>query len=641
MNGSASEVDLIEESRARERAGEIGAALQCAQHALEIAREAGDPEAQATAWARIGFVQYRLGHYPEAADCAEQALALVGPHSPARADAWITLGVCAMETGTLAEAEAYFVQAADLARQINYPLARLRALHNLAAAVYVLRGQFDLALATYEEAYRLAGELGSPIQYTTLVAMTNLLLQTGQNARAQEMLERFGPPEAIPKQMRGYLLWLVGQAAMNEGDLAAALTNLSQSRAIAEELGDPALQAFVFMGYSQVQRQAGQPAAACQWADEGVNLASRAGNQRLLGRMLIERGLARWANDQLAAAEEDFRLAAQDLPKRHQQYDLARANFYLAALLHTQRKAGADAAWGQAAEQILANGYSAILDLERPRAYPLISAYLVHPDPWLAELSQRCMEFLQAATPPPLRAITLGSFVVSIGGRAAAAGSLRKRRAGELLALLLLSPGQALLFDQVCEAFWPDKDSEAAQTLFHQTTSALRRALEPDLPHKFPSRYLTVSEGQVRLRLPPGSQVDCWTFEKLVRQGEWAAAVAAYGGELLPEYRYAEWAVAPRQRLEQLFERALLRLAEQRLTEGQLEPALEASRRLLECEPWNEQAGLIAMQACLEMGDRLGAVRVYRQVAAALREEFDLEPAREMESIYRSLVTKK
>jgi len=60
---------------------------------------------------------------------------------------------------------------------------------------------------------------------------------------------------------------------------------------------------------------------------------------------------------------------------------------------------------------------------------------------------------------------------------------------------LLLSPGRRLSAEQVAEQLFPEREQRAAQVLFHHATSALRRALEPELPDKFPSRYLEVEEG--------------------------------------------------------------------------------------------------------------------------------------------------
>ena len=59
--------------------------------------------------------------------------------------------------------------------------------------------------------------------------------------------------------------------------------------------------------------------------------------------------------------------------------------------------------------------------------------------------------------------------------------------------------------------------------------SALRRALEPDLPDKFPSRYLKVHQGWISLRLSEDSWVDYKEFEELFEHGEYSQALMALG----------------------------------------------------------------------------------------------------------------
>jgi len=178
----------------------------------------------------------------------------------------------------------------------------------------------------------------------------------------------------------------------------------------------------------------------------------------------------------------------------------------------------------------------------------------------------------------------------------------------------------------------------AAAAHLHHATSALRRALESDLPDKFPSRYIEVEEGWIALRLPPGSIADCIEFERRVRQGQWEAAVALYTGDLLPAARYAEWAAAPRERLIQMHLRALVALAGERLAAGRALEALDACQRALSIDPWQEQAVLIGMRACQAMGDRTTALRLYRDLEQSLRQELQTEPLRELQNLYRALI---
>jgi len=160
MGVSSSIVALIDESQALERSGDIPSALRCARQALDKARAGGQPEVIAAALLAVARVRFRLGQYDAAKAFAEEALTLSAPDSPNRADALIRLGGCATDTNSLAEAEAFFLQAAEVGREIGYTLARFNALHGLAAGIYIPCGRLDLALAADEEAYRIASEHG-------------------------------------------------------------------------------------------------------------------------------------------------------------------------------------------------------------------------------------------------------------------------------------------------------------------------------------------------------------------------------------------------------------------------------------------------------------------------------------------------
>lgn len=213
----------------------------------------------------------------------------------------------------------------------------------------------------------------------------------------------------------------------------------------------------------------------------------------------------------------------------------------------------------------------------------------------------------------------------------------RQRRAGELFRLLLVSRGQTLSRDQIIDLLWPEKPPGRANTALHQATSALRRALEPELPDKFPSRYLMVEAGQISLRLPPGSWLDYEAFAQHCREGQWQQAAALYQGELFPEDRYADWAAAPRQRLAQQFLAVSLALAGQELAAGRPQDALAAARRGLEVEPWQENLALIAMKACIALHDRAGALRLYHDLERALRRDLGIVPQIELQDLYRAI----
>ena len=640
---------LTQKSYALEQAGEIGAALQLARQALERARAAGMPAELAAALVCTAHSLHHLGHYGEARDLAEEALTHAAPISRTRADALRILGSCAHETGNLEAAERFYHLSIDVARQLGYHRALQSCLHSLSACVYIPRGQFELALAADEEALRLALDRDmAEMVWFPLATMGWVYWVTGRRARALAIVEQMSHHVQPGSLAEGYYHCLRADLAQDGQDPDSAPELYRRARAIAETVGDPGLNAELRVGLSRYHRAAGNPSAAYDWADDALTIAQRAGNRDLQGWALIERARAAWEKDDLAAAESDLKAAIAVLRPMQANFDLARAYFFLAALLHQlldkaqngQRRAEAESAWLAAASRIVSGGYAFLLERERALAFPLLAAHLDSNAPDVANVSARLLTQLASVPPPPLRVHTLGRFEVWQGKRLIEEHAWRRRRAGELFRLLLVSPSWTISRDQVLEALWPNKSPASARSLFHQATSALRRVLEPDLPDRFPSRYLTVEAGQVALHLPTGSWVDFMIFEEHVKNRDWEAALALYQGDLFPGDLYADWAAAWREWLKQHAIRAALVVAREALAMGNPDEALSACHRALALEPWQEEAVLLGMQACVAQSDRAGALRLYLALERSLRKDLGIAPQEKVQRYYRSLLGK-
>jgi DNA-binding SARP family transcriptional activator len=636
MDLPSSIAELIDESRALERSGDIGAAFQRAQQAVSLAQASGESEAIAAALNCVATAQFRLGHYEQARALADQALAHAASDSPARARALLLKGSCAGETNSLDEAEAFLYQAADLSRQIGHHTVRAAALHNLSAAVYLPRGQFDLALAADEQArYIISAQNMPELLHLPLITMAWVCQVTGQGPRARAILDELARV-AIPGSMaEGYHHFLTASLAQDEGDTAAVPSLYRQARTIAEAVGEPGLNIEVRLGMSRYHRLRDDAPDARAWADDALAIAVRVGYRHLQGKSLVERGHAAWLCGDVASAEADLRAAIEIMTPLRTNLDLARAFFLLAALLHGQRCPEAQSAWLEAASRLASGGYAFLLDRERTLALPLIAACLN--DPETERASAALLAHLQHVPPAPLRILTLGRFEVWQGAQQIEKHALSQRRADELLGLLLVSPGHSLSRDQIVEALWPEQEPATAQIRFHHATSSLRRALEPDLPDKFPSRYLDTEMGQVTLRLPPGSSLDLETLEQAIRQKQWQDAIALYYGDLFPNALYADWAVAPRETCAQWYLRALLETARDQQATNRPQEALDTCRRILAREPWQEQAVLIGMQACLALNDRAGALRLYQKLISVLESDLGAEPQEELQALYHAL----
>ncbi len=619
------------------RAGRIGEAFDLSRQALASAQSGGDPVEVAEAMNALAYVHFRLGHYDEARELLARSMSLTPSEHPSRVDALILLGLCAAETDDPDGAEEYYRRAVDLSRQMGYEEALYRGMHNMAVGVYIPRGQFTLALAVDRDAYEFIVSRGkADLGWSALAAMGWVYRTIGRPREALRMarlLKDVAPEGALS---RGFHDALLADLALDEGRMEDAAGLYASARAVASVTGDPGLNGLVCLGLSQLYRHKGHPSAALGWADEALTLASRVGYVHLQGMALLARARSLWESGDLESAERDLRSAIDLMTPLGLDYDLALAWLLLAALLHHEGREGT-AAWVEAASLVRSKHYHFLLERERSLSFPLIAHYTHHSDDRVREEAHRLLQHLTATPPPPLRIHTLGRFEVWQGPRRIEDAAWGKRRAGVLFRMLLVSPRRSLTQDQIAEALWPDKPVIAVQPLLHQATSALRRALEPDLPRQFPSRYLEVDGGCVTLRLPPGTWIEHEEFSDRVRKGDFEEALELYGGVLFPQDLYADWSVWERERLGQRYLQALLGAAGHALDSGRYREALALARKALAQEPWQEQATRIGMEACLALGDRAGALRLYRALAKRLREDLDIEPGEALQAFYRNI----
>ncbi len=157
------------------------------------ARAEGHTLAATWALAAVARYRFRLGQYAAARELAAQVLAATDPATADQAalhgEALLLFGMCAAETYSLAECEDYYRRAADLAREIGDAVLLQRALHNLGSAVYLMRGQFALAIAADTQALEICrqGGLDDWAQFP-LMSLAIAYQITGQATLAHKVL---------------------------------------------------------------------------------------------------------------------------------------------------------------------------------------------------------------------------------------------------------------------------------------------------------------------------------------------------------------------------------------------------------------------------------------------------------------------
>lgn len=643
---------LIADSLAHTRAGEISAGLQKSQLAFAQAQATHQPRWAVAALLAQGEACFRLGRYAEAASLASRSLPWADPcwypltsSSTAhalQAEAHLLLGRCAAETDDLSAAEDHLRQAIELSRLSGSDRLLVRGLHNLSAAVYTPRAQYALALAADQEVLHLARQKDMPdLVWAPLTTLSWVCCLSGQVHQAAAWLQELQAAVLPASLGEGWFHCIQAHLHLAAGRPDQAAAGFARTRSIGEASGSPELNFYARLGLARLSRQAGAAPAALSWAQDAAAVAARVGYRHIQGMAQVECARCAWDCADLPAAESHFQAAIDLLVPLQARLELAQAHLGLAALLHTRGRPEAGLVTFQALELVQTAGLHFLLDQERALAYPLVAAALAAPDPALAGLAAGLLETLQCTPPPPLRVVTFGGLQVWQGARRIDRRALARRRANELFALLLLSPGQRLGLEEAAERLFPERSPEVAQDLLHKASSALRRALEPELPNRFPSRYLRVEDGLATLVASWSPDLSAWVdfaaFEAACRAARWDDALALYPGEFLPESAYAAWSAVPRQHYATLYQQALLAAARARFAVHDYPAALAVCRRLLGLEPWQEQAVLLGMRAALQLDDRAAARRLYRALEKSLREDLGVAPHTELQALYRSL----
>jgi two-component SAPR family response regulator len=632
---------LYDESSELEYKGEYSQAINRIQQALEFVDENHLPKSEkARALIRIGWLEFLLGHYAQAYEISESGLKLAEPKSVNTYEGLVNIAAIKAETNDLAGAEKVYTQAIELCREIGAADILWRGLHGAAVGVYLPRGQFDLALSFEREALLLArrSPARKPI-WKFLNTIGWVHLQTGNTHELQETLERLQYEIMPDTPSEGYYLVLRSQATLDSHyDPEMVMSILTHARVISEIRGDPGLVTLVRVSMARYYIRIQKPSPAVDWAEMAVDFARKVGYQHMLGIALYSLAFSLWLAGDLKEAEKCLEESIQVTTRLDARYDRAYAILLLSIIQYFHGQPGAADNWRQAMHSILDGDYACLIEKTGGFAYQMFTESLISKDPEEQRLAQALLVTLKRIPAEPLQITTLGDFYIQQGGRRIDSEDLHQRRAGELLALLLSQPRQQINQEKALEALAPNEARTKQQTIFYHATSTLRRLLEPNLPDKFPSRYLEVGNEQLRLVLPPGSQIDFEAFQEHIRNQRYDQALGLYGGEWVADYPYADWAMELREQLTHMYLEALNTRTQNMLKRNNPAEALESSRRILALEPWNEVAAEMAIKAYFLMDDKVGAIRIYKSLQKALDDELGMEPSDDLKQKFSGMM---
>ncbi|WP_448955227.1 AfsR/SARP family transcriptional regulator [Labrys neptuniae] len=218
----------------------------------------------------------------------------------------------------------------------------------------------------------------------------------------------------------------------------------------------------------------------------------------------------------------------------------------------------------------------------------------------------------------------LGRFSVTVDGQSTTETDWRRSRSVTLVKLLALAPRHRLHREQVMETLWPDLAPEAAAANLRKAVHFARQTLQAagmiglngEVLSLAPEAALTIDleryEAAAAAALKARDPVVC------------AELAGSYGGELLPDDRYAEWTQEPRDRLQALHIQVL--------------KCAGLWQEVVKVDPLDQDAVRVLMRSALDGGNRSEAIRLFQTLRERLRVDMGLGPDRSTVSLYEQAV---
>ncbi len=218
-------------------------------------------------------------------------------------------------------------------------------------------------------------------------------------------------------------------------------------------------------------------------------------------------------------------------------------------------------------------------------------------------------------------------------------------RLQSLLAYLLLHNDVPQSRSHLAYLLWPDSIEGQAHTNLRNVVHKLRQAL--------PNADTFLHVDRQTISWKPGTKDAPWTLDVLdfkmaiaradqardasVACQALAEAVKLYRGDLLPGC-YDEWILPERDRLREMFLKALERLIELQEQQRDYDAAISTAQRLLRHDPLHEATYRYLMRLYATIGDRAAALRIYHTCSTVLERELAVQPSSTTREIYERLL---
>lgn len=214
---------------------------------------------------------------------------------------------------------------------------------------------------------------------------------------------------------------------------------------------------------------------------------------------------------------------------------------------------------------------------------------------------------------------------------------LETQNARSLFSFLVINQGRLYPRDFLAERLWPSELAKTGKKRLSMALWRVRKVVEPDGVES--GTCVMVEHGNIGFRAHGSHEIDIERFELGVSgivegaggpldsdaASDLREALALYRGDLLEDC-YDDWCIPYRERFRSLAVMTLDRLMRDSGHRGDWLAAIGFGERLLQLEPLMEHVYRAMMRYHYSMGNRPGALALYRRCERLLRGHMDIEP---------------
>ncbi len=259
-------------------------------------------------------------------------------------------------------------------------------------------------------------------------------------------------------------------------------------------------------------------------------------------------------------------------------------------------------------------------------------------------LPREALTAVSSSTGQRLQVFCLGPLSLLRDGEAIPAKAFKRKKARELLAILLSAPDSFFHREELAAWLWPEADQKASLRDFRVALHALSDTLEPERAKNTTAFCIDRQDERYRI-ISDQVDLDTVRFETLIEartEGDqverWERALRLYRGPFCEDYPYLDSLVARREKYERQFMELAERLTSAYLDRGQHGKAVELAQRMLAKDPTWEPAYRFLMRGQAASGHEHLLPRTFTLCLETLEEELGVEPSEETFELARELL---